>query len=292
MTDQTLTTTGILEAMAHGYDGFSPQLQVAARYLLDNPTEIAVSSMRQVADDAEVKPNTLVRLARALDFDGYDDLRRHFQSDVTRTGSSFPSKARWLRSLAASGRYGALVSQMAGASMANVEQVFADADANEFKTVADLILAARRTAVLGVGTAQPLAQNFCYVGGMVVPNLVAIPTNGGLAIDDVARMAPGDVLLSMTFSPYRVEIVDATREAADRGVVVVAITDSRTAPIALMASHTFIVPTETPQYFSSAIGAVALLETLLAFMAADTPSDAATAIEEFHQRRREAGVYQ
>jgi DNA-binding MurR/RpiR family transcriptional regulator len=70
------------------------------------------------------------------------------------------------------------------------------------------------------------------------------------------------------------------------------VTDSRTAPIALAATHAFIVPTETPQYFSSAIGAVALLETLLAFMAADTPSDAATAIEEFHRRRRDAGVYQ
>lgn len=292
MSDRSITTTAILDAMAEAYDDLSPQLQVAARYVLDNPTEIAVSSMRQVADDASVKPNTLVRLARSLGFDGYDDLRRHFRSDVTRTGSSFPSKARWLRSLAANGRYGALLSQMAGASMASVEQVFADTDADELKTVADLILAARRKAVLGVGTAQPLAQNFCYVGAMIVPNLVAIPTNGGLAIDDVARMAPGDVLLSMTFSPYRVEIVEATRMAVDRGVTVVAVTDSRAAPIALAAAHAFIVPTETPQYFSSAIGAIALLETLLAFMAADTPSDAVTAIEEFHQRRRAAGVYQ
>ncbi len=287
-----MTVASILDAMAAAYDDLTPQLRVAARYVLDHPTEVAVSSMRQVADDADVKPNTLVRLARALGFDGYDDLRRHFQQDITRTGSSFPSKARWLRSLATGGRYGALLSEMAGASMATIEQVFADTDAGEVKTVAGVILAARRTAVLGVGTAQPLAQNFCYVGGMIAPNLVAIPTNGGLAIDDVARMAPGDVLVSMTFSPYRVEIVEATRMAGDRGVTVVAVTDSRAAPIASAAAHTFVVPTDSPQYFSSVIGAVALLETLLAFMAAETPTDAATAIEEFHGRRRAAGVYE
>lgn len=292
MTDAPATSTSILVTIARGYDELTPQLQIAARYLLDHPAEIAVSSMRQIADDADVKPNTLVRLARAIGFDGYDDLRSHFQAEVTRTGSSFPSKARWLRSLAASGRHGTLLSQMAGASMAAIEQVFADTDATKVRTVADTLLAARRTAVLGVGTAQPLAQNFCYVGGMIAPNLVAIPTNGGLAIDDVARMAPGDVLLSMTFSPYRVEIVEATRMARDRGVTIVALTDSRAAPIALMAAHTFVVPTESPQYFSSVVGAVAVLETLLAFMAADTPADAAAAIEEFHDRRRAAGVYQ
>lgn len=292
MTDAVVTVATILDAMAAAYDDLTPQLQVAARYVLDHPTEVAVSSMRQIAEDADVRPNTLVRLARALGFDGYDDLRQHFQEDVTRTGRSFPSKARWLRSLAAGGRYGALLSEMAGASMATVEEVFAATDAGEIKTVADMILTARRTAVLGVGTAQPLAQNFCYVGGMVVPNLVAIPMNGGLPIDDVARMAPGDVLLAMTFAPYRVEIVEATRMAHDAGVTVVAVTDSRTSPIALLAAHAFVVPTESPQYFSSVIGAVALLETLLAFIAADTPTDAASAIQEFHDRRKAAGVYQ
>lgn len=286
------TTSAILDAMAEAFDDLTPQLQVAARHLLDNPSDIAVSSMRQVADDANVRPNTLVRLARALGFDGYDGLRRHFRDELTRTGSSFPSKARWLRSLAAGGRYGALLSQMAGASMATVEQVFADVDAEELRTVADTILAARRTSVLGVGTAAPLATNFCYVGGMIAPNLVAIPTNGGLPIDDVARMAPGDLLVAMTFTPYRVEIVEATRMATDHGVTIVAVTDSRTSPIARLADHAFVVPTETPQYFSSVIGAVALLEALLAFMAAETPADAAAAIEEFHDRRRAAGVYE
>ncbi len=291
MTVAPATSAAILDAMSGSFEDLSPQLQAAARYLLDRPNDIAVSSMRQVAEAAGVQPNTLVRLARTLGFEGYDDLRRYFRDDLSRTGQSFPSKARWLRSLAAGGRHGALLSQMAGASMATIEQVFADTDADELRTVADRILAARRTSVLGVGTAAPLATNFCYVGGMIAPNLVAIPTNGGLPIDDVARMEPGDVLVTMTFSPYRVEVVEATRVAGQRGVTIVAVTDGRASPIARHADHAFIVPTETPQYFSSVVGAVALLETLLAFMAADTADDAATAIEEFHERRRRAGVY-
>jgi DNA-binding MurR/RpiR family transcriptional regulator len=291
MTAVLPTSSSILDAMAEAFDDLTPQLQAAARHLLDHPNGIAVSSMRQVAEEAGVQPNTLVRLARVLGFDGYDALRGHFREELSRPGQSFPSKARWLQSLAAGGRHGALLSEMAAASMATVEQVFADTDVDRLRAVADRILEARRTSVLGVGTAAPLATNFCYVGGMIASNLVAIPTNGGLAIDDVARMSPGEVLVAMTFAPYRREIVEATRMAADRGVTVVAVTDSRSSPIARLADHAFVVPTESPQYFSSVIGAVALLEALLAFMAADAADDIAAAIDGFHERRHRTGVY-
>ena len=60
---------------------------------------------------------------------------------------------------------------------------------------------------------------------------------------------------------------------------------------ALLADHTFVVATDTPQFFSSVVGVVALLEALLSFMVADSRSDATGAIAEFHEHRRAAGVY-
>ena len=43
----------------------SPQLRQAAQYLIDRPDEIAFTSMRQLAERAEVQPATMVRLAQA-----------------------------------------------------------------------------------------------------------------------------------------------------------------------------------------------------------------------------------
>ena len=60
--------TDILAALTAEIDELSPQVRRAAVYLLDNPGEIAVTSMRGIADAAGVKPNTLVRLARAIGF--------------------------------------------------------------------------------------------------------------------------------------------------------------------------------------------------------------------------------
>ncbi|MEM7321823.1 MAG: MurR/RpiR family transcriptional regulator [Actinomycetota bacterium] len=290
LAENPVEPTPILDRMNAALDDLSPQMRQAATYLLENPSEIAVTSMRGIADAAGVKPNTLVRMAKALGFAGYEELREPFRQQAAETNLSFPDRARFLRSIDEGGRYGALLADMAKAALGNVEALFADVAADDLKKAAELIGGSRRTHVLGVGTARPLAENFAYVAGMAVDNISAIPSLG-LAIDDVARMGPEDVLLAMTFSPFRSETVEAVRRADAEGATIIAITDSWAAPIVAPATMTFIVPDDSPLPFSSGIAAVALLESLLAFVMADARTDVVTAIDTFHSNRRDAGIY-
>lgn len=280
----------IIDALVADYDHLTPQMQRAANYVIDNPGEIAVTSMRALAAAADVKPNTLVRLARSIGFAGYEEFRAPFRRQASEPTPSFPDRARWLQSLSAGGSHGRLLTDMAATLLGNVEGMFAELDTAELRAAADLIAAARRTNVLGVGTARPLAENFTYVGRMAIDTLVAIPTIG-IAIDDVARMTSEDVLLALTFRPYRSEVVDAVVMAREHGVPVVAVSDSRTSPIVRSATHGFAVPTDSPFPFSSSVAATALLETLLAFVVADSDTDVASAIEAFHANRSRAGIY-
>jgi len=282
--------TDILAAMSGELGDLSPQVRQAAMYLLDNPGEIAVTSMRGIADAAGVKPNTLVRLARAIGFDGYEELRSPFRQYAAEGTLSFPDRARFLQTISQGGSHNSLLADMAGAAFANVESLFATVDADELKAAADLIDRASRANVLGVGTARTLAENFAYVAGMAVDNVAAIPVIG-LAIDDVARMSPSDVLVAMTFSPYRAEIVEAVRLAVDRSVPVIAVTDSHASPLISLATHAFVVPNDSPLPFSSNVAATALLETLLAFIVGESGGDVATSIAAFHANRRAAGIY-
>ncbi len=217
--------TDILASLAAEADELSPQVRRAAQYVLDHPGEIAVTSMRGIADAAGVKPNSLVRMARAVGFSGYDEFRDPFRRHAAGGALSFSDRARFLQTISQGGSHNSLVADMARAAFENVESLFANVDADELKSAADLIDAARRANVLGVGTARTLAENFAYVASMAVDNITAIPVIG-LAIDDVAKMDDRDVLVAMTFSPYRTEIVEAVRLATERSVPVFAITDS------------------------------------------------------------------
>ena len=57
------------------FSELSPQFQVGAAFLLDHPDEVAVSSMRKVAQRAQVQPASLVRLAQQFGFPGWNELR-------------------------------------------------------------------------------------------------------------------------------------------------------------------------------------------------------------------------
>src|SRR5260370_17737757 len=64
-------TRPIVEA----FDALSPQLQTAARYMLDRPDDVALLSMREQARRAGVPPATMTPLAKRLALDGYDSSR-------------------------------------------------------------------------------------------------------------------------------------------------------------------------------------------------------------------------
>lgn len=281
----------VLTRLADAMPGMSPQLRKAAQYVLDNPNDVGVSSIREIAEVAGVSPNTLVRMARAVGFEGYEEFRHPFREALRAGRESFPDRARWLQSIARGGRHGPLYRDMAASSFDNVERLFAGTSAEEIKRAADRIVSARKTYVLGVGIGHALAQSFAYLARMAIEDAVAIPREGGVPIDDVARAGPEDVLLAMTFKPYRTEVVEAVHAARDQGVTVVAISDARSSPILLAADHGFVVPTETPQFFTSTVAVMALLEAIMAFVVADADPAVVANIERFHRRRQEFGVY-
>ena len=113
-----MTLDDLIVRISDIYEGLSPQLQRAARYALDNPSDIGLASLRQVARRAAVTPNTLMRLARAVGFDGYSAFREPFQEALRGRGEAYTDRARWLQTLAE--RDGSpLFGQMAAACIAN-----------------------------------------------------------------------------------------------------------------------------------------------------------------------------
>ncbi len=284
-------TTNILDKLADSYGDFSPQLRQAAQYVLDNPNEIGVNSMRAVATAAEVNPNTLVRMAKTLGFEGYESFREPFRVVLRDGVVNFPDRARWLQSVTRGKRHGKLYGEMAATSLSNIEELFSNISADEVKQAAGLIVKSKNTYIFGVGSCYALAHNFWYIARMAFDHLVLVPRHGSLPIDDIARIGKQDVLLAMTFDPYRREVVNAVHVARERGAKIVSLTDSRASPIALKADHVFVVSTETPQFFPSLLASGALLESLTAFMVADAGAKVVSKIEDFHRARYESDVY-
>lgn len=269
----------------------TPEVRKAATFVLENPNEVGVSSMREIATAADVKPNTLVRMARVLGFDGYEDFREPFRDEIRRGSASFPDRARWLQSLSQSGKLGSLYADMVNSALRNIEETFARVDETALKSAADDIWASRQVFVLGVGVNNSNARNFTYLASTGMEQFHPIPRPGSTAVDDLARADQRDVLIAITCKPYRSEVVEAVRIAREQGLTIVGISDSPASPIIAGSQHGFVVAADTPQFFPSSVSTVALLETLLSFVIASADSEIVGRVKKFHERRHELGIY-
>ncbi len=231
----------VLTRLTEEWDALTPEAQKAARYVLENPQDVGVSTVREIAEAANVKPNTIVRMARQVGFEGYEDFRAPFREAIRRGAAGFPDRARWLQDVSKKGALGGLYAEMVGAAIRNIEETFAGIDEAALKAAGEAIWASRSVYTLGVGVNNANARNFTYLASTGMVQFHAIPQAGSNPADDIAWADGRDVLIAITCRPYRTEVVDTVRIAREQGMTVIAISDSPASPIVMAAQHRFVV---------------------------------------------------
>lgn len=287
----TNISNAILDRLADELGDLTPEARKAATYVLENPQDVGVSTVREIAEAAQVKPNTVVRMARQVGFEGYDDFRDPFREEIRKGTVSFPDRVRWLQSIGAHGELGGLYSDMVGAMLSNIEDTFGKISEADLKAAAEDIWNSRQVFTLGVGVNNANAQNFTYLASTGMTQFHMIPKAGSTAVDDLAWADGRDVLIAITCKPYRNEVVEAVKVAREQGMKVIGISDSPASPIIVGSDHGFIVAVDTPQFFPSSVTTISLLETLLSFVIACASSEIPERVERFHARRHELGLY-
>jgi DNA-binding MurR/RpiR family transcriptional regulator len=251
-----------------GFDALTPELKRAATWVADHPSETGLWSMRQQARSAGVSAPTMVRLARALGFADYASLRRPFQQALTGRAMDYGRRASALQAAPQSRRIERLAREIAASQIAAVESVLTLNSPEKLEAAVGVIAAARRVGFLGVRAPFGIAFQFRYAYNLIARNGVLFDGVGGTVHDQVDALGPGDVLIAISQSPYSAPTVEAVLSAAGRGVAVVALTDSALSPLARHATHYLLFGADSISFFPSMIAPLALVELLVAWLAA------------------------
>lgn len=281
----------ILERLASDLSDLTPEARKVATYVLENPLDVGVSTVREIAEAAQVKPNTVVRMARQFGFEGYEDFRAPFREAIRNGAADFPDRARWLQDIRKSDDLGGLYADMVQDMLRNLEETFAGISADQLKAAATAIWNSRNVFVLGVGVHNSNARNFTYLASTGMVQIQAIPKPGSTPVDDLAWANERDVLIAITCKPYRTEVVEAVKIARAQNMTLVCLSDSPASPILREADHGFVVSVDTPQFFPSSTSIIAVLETLLSFVIAESTEEIVDRVETFHKRRHQLGMY-
>lgn len=280
-----------MQETAARLEALSPRLRYAARYVADHPREIALHSMRAVARQVNVAPATMLRLARALGYAGYDELRRR-ALDALDAGQppSYANRARALRS-GSSGSGALPAEQLQQAQQLSLCSALKRNSAARIGAFCAALRRARRAAFVGQRSVHALAFHWAYVHGFLFDNALLLDGRAGTLQDEVHRLDRRDVLVAISVAPYTRSTLECAATAQALGVHVLALTDSALSPLAGRAHLSLHVGTESPSFFSTLTGALALIETLLQRLAIEQGAAAVDRLAAMDERLRRSGAY-
>ena len=276
------------------FPALSPQLRLAARYVLDAPDDIALNSMRTVASHAGVHPSTLVRLARELEFSGYAEFREPFRQRLRTHGDRYADRARNLQAqsnLPDDADGGGLLREVLQSGNLNLENTFAATSPAQLSELARLLEKARRIYVVGMRKCYPVAYYLHYAFRMFQDNVVLANGVAATVADDLRDLQKGDVLIAIGFDSYTRGTVRAARHGISVGADVVAITDSSISPLARDARQVFLVANDSPSFFRSLAAAMALAEAIVAYLVAEGGEPAAKQLTRTENLLESFGTY-
>ncbi len=263
-----MQTAALVRAMKAGFETLSPQLKAAARWVIDNPEDVALLTAREQAKRARVTPATLTRLAQHFGLGGYDDVRKLHAEDVRRHPRSYRGRAEELLHRRDTEGDAALVQDIFASLTHHLQALAAPKAVARFTAAAERIAGAQRVFCFGARSTFSVAHIFHYLRTLFGDASVMVDGPGGTGIDALRAIGPKDVLLAITMTPYARETAKVACYAAERGAGVIVITDSEVSPLASAASETIIVHTETPSFFDTMSPAFAAMECLAALVAA------------------------
>lgn len=228
--------------------------------LIDNPAEAAVHSISRLAEELEVNPSTLTRLAKMLGFSGFSAFQALFQAELTNPRAPFSERANhWLSSQPSVDA----LQRVTKDELNNLQILTSHLDPEVFEAVAATLAEAPGIRIYGARLFHSLAAFNAYCLGLIRDRVGLLSeTTAGLA-HGLLQMAQDDVLFLIGTAPYTRTARELASLANQRGIRVIALTDAYSSPLARQAEHTLIINTSGAFFANNIASSYILSEALL-----------------------------
>lgn len=267
---------GLVELIQGEYEGLSRSFQAVARYLTQNPNDVAVQTINDIASRCGVHASSLVRFSQSLGYDGFKDLKELFNRRLVTAAPGFAARVNALKDdlkLHGRGNPKGFLGDLVARDMATLQDLYNDTLEEDLAQAVELLAKAEDIYVVGQLRSAPIAIFLRYVLTMLERRVVLLDANGGLATHSARVMRPKDLLISVSFRFYAKEVVSITDVAHAAGVPVIAITDGMLSPIAKCATVMFSVPEGDYAFSRSLAAPMCLAQALMVSLAAKLQKD-------------------
>jgi DNA-binding MurR/RpiR family transcriptional regulator len=274
----------VAERITESGTNLTPAERRVADVVLQRPQLVAFGTVAELASEAGSGAATVVRLAAKLGFDGFTSLQDAVQAELAHRLR--PAAERIRQPVAAD-----VVGRTMATELDNVQSTLEQADRDAFdRTVAALSSRTARVAVLSGEASAGIAHQAVGELSLLREGVELVVGTEVAVVRAIALLGPGDACLVIDLRRYDRWVLEAARLAGERGVTLIALTDSALSPLALEADASFTVIAASAGPFDSHVATLALLNAVVAAVADRLRTSATDRLDRIEAAWRSAGA--
>jgi DNA-binding MurR/RpiR family transcriptional regulator len=279
MQDNQISDLPIAERIRRTYPEMTGALRSFADLVLADPVSVARMSIQTSVQTVGVSVATANRFARAIGFAGYAEFR---QDLIRGFESAFEPVRRLERQISQESAGIDIFAASMEEDIENIRKTIAEMDSGALDRAVELIQKSRHIFIVGFENAATLGTFLANGLERVRGDVRHISNSEGAigAARHLFRFTQDDLVIAIAFPRYIKDTLQLARLASEKGIPVLALTDSHRSPLARIATARIYVHAARQITPVSNASVLAVIEGLVAAVAHRNPNSGKDA-EEF-----------
>ena len=242
------------------FPSFSKGHKRIADYILNHYDKAAYMTAARLGVTVGVSESTVVRFATELDFEGYPELQRALQ-DMMRNKLTSVQRIEVTSDQMGNND---IFEKVLNLDIDKIRRTLDESSREDFYGAVDTIIQAKRIYIIGARSASALARFLSYYFNLMFENSRFVNTSSTSEMfEQIMRINEGDVIIGISFPRYSSQTVKALQYAASKFAKVIAITDSKTSPLADNADHLLLARSDMASFVDSLVAPLSLINALI-----------------------------
>jgi DNA-binding MurR/RpiR family transcriptional regulator len=227
----------ILQALIKEREKLSLLEQRLVDYILEFPSNVVRTSIKELAELCGVSPATVTRFCKNFHFKGYPDFKLKLAGEIAHLDGETNSLHTSYQDIVAGNSLSMIIEAMQSNHLTSIRDTTSLLDLGRLEQVVDWLCQASRIDLYGMATSSIVAQDFYQKLIRIGKNCTAF-ADAHMQITSASTLKPTDVALAISYSGETPETIDALDCAKSSGAFTISITSYGKSTLASVADIT------------------------------------------------------
>lgn len=274
----------IFSLIRERYSSFSKTFKLIADFIGDNYSTVSFLTIQELSNRIGVSTASIVRFCQELGYSGYQTMQREIQLLVHTESAPMQELRSSISDLEENS-----LERVFQWNIEALQSTYTETLVAEFKKSVELLDKARRIYVIGLRSSYTVAYYISFMLSQFKDNVILLSVGTNDLFDRLSDANTEDVLIAFSFSKYTQLAWQVKEYMKERGLPVIAVTDSWSAPIAVHADSKLIVKNSSKTY--SFVAAMTVANALVVELGRKDPERSIVRLKEKEEINNRAGVY-